>query len=111
SAGSGISRSVKSRASSGARPTCTAIRNATPFGRGRRARGNLIAARSCTGSEVSKSTRASFTIEVTGIWLQPAIANIGRTRRRGCSRNLEFIGTNYVDDDNLSYYDNYISRQ
>ena len=70
-----------------------------------------MAARSCAGSEVSKSTRASFTIEVTGIWLQPAIANIDRISRRQCSGNLEFIGINPIDDDNLSYYDNYISRQ
>jgi hypothetical protein len=61
-----------------------------------------MAARSWAGSEVSKSTRASFTIEVTGMWLQPAIANIMRMRRRGCSRNLGFIGIDHVDDDKLS---------
>jgi hypothetical protein len=101
-AGSGNSRSMKSRASSGPRPTCTAIRNATPFGWGRKVRGSLIAARNCAGSEVSKSTRASFTIEVTGMWLQPAIAVISRTRRRQCIRNFGFMGIDHIDDDKLS---------
>jgi hypothetical protein len=50
------------------------MRSDTPFGRVRKACGSLIAARSCVGSEVSKSTRANFTIEVTGMWPQPARA-------------------------------------
>ena len=53
-------------------------------------------------TNVKHFARASFTIEVTGIWLQPAIANIDRTSRRGRSRNLELIGINHVDDDKLS---------
>jgi hypothetical protein len=69
------------------------IRSTVPSARAFSMRGSFTATRCLSGSAAWKSTCASFTIEVTGMWLQPqAHQNTNAINEMERKRNTARIG-------------------